>query len=159
MKPLVYACMAVLLYALGNVVMEQKLKAYTQFGTMMYCYVPMILLTVCALGWKKMQAQPISLPSGEGLFFAGMIAVVFFLADTFFFSAYSNNADSFTVSGIVLMFPAAASLMKYFWTGQTPNRYHIAAYLVAIVAVVLAERGNQLQLPTVSAVVAGRNLE
>jgi drug/metabolite transporter (DMT)-like permease len=149
MKPVVYACMAVLLYALGNVVTEQKLKPYTQFAIMVYCYIPMVVLTVCAIGWKKMQAQPISFPSGQALYFAGIIAIVFFLADTFFFSAYTNNADSFTVSAIALMFPAAASLMKYFWTGQTPNRYHIAAYLVAIVAVVLAERGNQIQLPPI----------
>jgi len=147
MKPLIYASMAVLLYALGNVITEQKLKPYTQFATMAYCYVPMIVLTICALAWKKLQAQPISLPSGNALYFAGMIAVVFFVADTFFFSAYTNNADSFTVSAIVLMFPAAASLMKYFWTGQIPNRYHVAAYLVAVVAVALAERGNELQLP------------
>lgn len=148
MKPVVYACLAVLLYALGNVVTEQRLKPYTQFAIMAYCYIPMIVLTVCALGWKKLQAQPISLPSGQALYFAGVIAIVFFLADTFFFSAYTNNADSFTVSAIVLMFPAAASMMKYFWTGQTPNRYHVAAYLVAIVAVVLAERGNQVQTIT-----------
>jgi drug/metabolite transporter (DMT)-like permease len=138
--------MAVLLYALGNVITEQKLKPYTQFATMAYCYLPMIVLTFGALAWKKVAGQAIALPSGSGLYFAGMIAIVFFLADTFFFSAYTNNADSITVASIVLLFPAAASLMKYFWTGQTPNRYHIAAYVVAIVAVVLAERGNQMLL-------------
>lgn len=146
MKPVLFSCMAVLLYALGNVITEQKLKAYTQFGTMLYCYLPMIALTFGALAWKKIDGQAIILPSESGLYFAGMIAIVFFLADTFFFSAYTNNADSITVSSIVLLFPAAASLMKYLWTGQTPNRYHIAAYVVAIVAVVLAERGNQMLL-------------
>jgi drug/metabolite transporter (DMT)-like permease len=150
MKPVIFACMAVLLYALGNVITEQKLKTYTQFATMAYCYIPMVALTFGALAWKKLEGQSIALPSGTGLYFAGMIAVVFFLADTFFFSAYTNNANSFTVSAIVLMFPAAASLMKYLWTGQTPNRYHVAAYIVAIVAVVLAERGNQVSLPQVS---------
>jgi drug/metabolite transporter (DMT)-like permease len=146
MKPVIYASLAVLLYALGNVITEQKLKPYTQFGTMAFCYIPMIAFTLGAMGWMKVQGQPITLPSGGALYFAGMIAVVFFLADTFFFSAYTNNADSFTVSAIALMFPAAASLMKYLWTGQTPNRYHVAAYMVAVFAVVLAERGNQVQL-------------
>jgi drug/metabolite transporter (DMT)-like permease len=68
-----------------------------------------------------------------------------FIADSFFFSAYANNAEAFTVSSIALMFPAAASLMKYVWTHQVPNRYHIAAYLIAVVAVVLAEKGNAVQ--------------
>lgn len=145
MKPVIYACMAVLLYALGNVVMEQRLKPFTQFAIMAYCYLPMIALTFGALTWKKFQGQTIAPPTGGAIYFAGVIAVVFFLADTFFFSAYTNNADSFTVSSIVLMFPAAASLMKYLWTGQTPNRYHLAAYVVAVVAVILAERGNQVQ--------------
>src|SRR6185503_13593731 len=91
------------------------------------------------------QGKPIALPTGNAIYFAGLIAIVFFLADTFFFSAYTNNADAFTVSSIALMFPAAASLMKYFWTGSVPNRYHLAAYAVAIVAVVLAEKGNEIQ--------------
>ena len=49
-----------------------------------------------------------------------MIGIVFFVADTFFFIAYNNNADAFTVSSIVLMFPAAASVMTYFWNGVSP---------------------------------------
>jgi hypothetical protein len=70
---------------------------------------------------------------------------VFFIADGFFFSAYTNNADAFTVSSIAVMFPAVASLLKLVWTGQLPNRYHIAAYVVAVIAVVLSERGNEIQ--------------
>ena len=77
----------------------------------------------------KFRNQPIAFPEGNGLYAAGVIALVFFIADTFFFSAYTNNADAFTVSSIVLMFPAAASLMKFLWTREIPNRYHIAAYL------------------------------
>src|ERR1043165_1981899 len=139
MKPVIYACMAVLFYAFGNVITEQKLKPYTQFATMACCYIPMVAMTFAALGSMKLQGRSISIPSGGALYFAGMIAIVFFIADSFFFSAYTNNADSFTVSAIALMFPPAASLMKYLWTGQMPNRYQVAAYLVAVLAVVLAE--------------------
>jgi len=132
-------------YALGNVVTEQRLKPFTQFGIMAYCYVPMVLMTFSALAFLKVQGKTISFPAGNAVYFAGLIAIIFFLADTFFFSAYTNNADAFTVSSIALMFPAAASLMKYFWTGSVPNRYHLAAYAVAVVAVVLAEKGNEIQ--------------
>lgn len=145
MKQVIYACLAVLLYALGNVITEQRLKPFTQFGIMAYCYVPMVFMTFGALAFLKVQGKSIAFPSGDALYVAGLIAAVFFLADTFFFSAYTNNADAFTVSSIALMFPAAASLMKYFWTGSLPNRYHLAAYAVAIVAVVLAEKGNEIQ--------------
>jgi drug/metabolite transporter (DMT)-like permease len=145
MKQVIYACLAVVLYALGNVITEQRLKPFTQFGIMAYCYVPMVFMTFGALAFLKVQGKSIAFPSGDALYVAGLIAVVFFLADTFFFSAYTNNADAFTVSSIALMFPAAASLMKYLWTGGLPNRYHLAAYAVAIVAVVLAEKGNEIQ--------------
>jgi drug/metabolite transporter (DMT)-like permease len=145
MKQVLYACMAVLFYALGNVITEQKLKAYTQFGTMAYTYIPMIVMTIGALGIMKLKGQPLTFPAGDGLYFAGLIALVFFIADSFFFSAYTNNADAFTVSSIALMFPAAVSLMKYLWTHQFPNRYHIAAYFIAVVAVALAEKGNAVQ--------------
>jgi drug/metabolite transporter (DMT)-like permease len=144
-RPVVYACLAVLLYALGNVITEQRLKPFTQFGIMAYCYVPMVLMTFAALGFLKFRGEKIAFPAGDALYVAGLIAIVFFLADTFFFSAYTHNADAFTVSSIALMFPAAASLMKYFWTGSVPNRYHLAAYVVAVVAVILAEKGNEIQ--------------
>ena len=145
MKPVVYACIAVLFYALGNVITEQKLKSYTQFGTMIFCYVPMVGMTLAALAIMKTSGKAISFPQGDAVYVAGLIAVVFFIADGFFFSAYTNNADAFTVSSIAVMFPAAASLMKFLWTGQLPNRYQIAAYAVAVIAVILAEKGNEIQ--------------
>jgi drug/metabolite transporter (DMT)-like permease len=145
MKQVIYACIAVLFYALGNVITEQKLKPYTQFATMIYCYVPMVVMTLGALAMMKSRGQAISFPEGDALYVAGLIALVFFIADGFFFSAYTNNADAFTVSSIAILFPAAASLMKFLWTGQLPNRYHIGAYVVAVVAVALSEKGNELQ--------------
>ena len=145
MKPILYTCIAVLFYALGNVITEQRLKSYTQFGIMMYCYVPMLAFTFAALVFMKFRNQPIAFPEGNGLYAAGVIALVFFIADTFFFSAYTNNADAFTVSSIVLMFPAAASLMKFLWTREIPNRYHIAAYLFAVAAVALAEKASEFR--------------
>ena len=145
MRQVIYACIAVLFYALGNVITEQKLKPYTQFATMIYCYVPMVVMTFGALAIMKSRGQTVSFPEGGALYFAGLIAIVFFIADTFFFSAYTNNADAFTVSSIAVMFPAAASLMKFLWTGQLPNRYHLAAYAVAVLAVVLSEKGSELQ--------------
>ena len=145
MKQVIYACMAVLFYALGNVITEQKLKTYTQFATMAYCYLPMLFMTIGALALMKSRGQTILFPNGEGLYVAAAIAIVFFIADSFFFSAYTNNADAFMVSSIAVMFPAAASLMKFLWTRQLPNRYHIAAYVVAVIAVVLSERGNEVQ--------------
>jgi drug/metabolite transporter (DMT)-like permease len=145
MKPVIYACIAVTFYALGNVITEQKLSRYTQFATMIYCYFPMIIMTLCALALIKSRGQTISFPSGTSIVFAALIAIVFFVADGFFFSAYTNDADAFTVSSIAVLFPAVAGLMKFLWTGQTPNRYHIAAYVVAVIAVALSERGNELQ--------------
>src|SRR5262245_7238669 len=145
MKQVIYPCIAVILYPLGNVITEPRLNPYTQFETMAFCYVPVLAMTCGALAFLKWQDRTISFPTGDALYVAGLIAIVFFLADTFFFSAYTNNADAFTVSSIALMFPAAASLMKYFWTGSVPNRYHIAAYAVAVVAVALAEKGNEIQ--------------
>jgi drug/metabolite transporter (DMT)-like permease len=145
MKQVIYACLAVLFYALGNVITEQKLKPYTQFATMLYCYVPMVAMTAGALGIMKFREQTIVFPNGKALYVSGLISIVFFIADGFYFSAYTNNADAFTVSSIAVMFPAAASLMRFAWTGQLPNRYHIAAYVVAIIAVALSEKGNELQ--------------
>jgi len=124
---------------------EQKLKPFTQFGIMIFCYIPMVFMTIGALGFMKLRGHAIAFPTGDAIYVAGAIAIVFFLADAFFFSAYTNNADALTVSSIVLLFPAAASAMKYFCTGEPPNRFHLAAYVVAIAAVALAEKGNAVQ--------------
>ena len=145
MKQVIYVSLAVILYALGNVMIEERLRPFTQFGIMAYSYVPMVVMTFSALAVLKLEDKSISFPNGDALYVAGLIGIVFFVADTFFFSAYNNNADAFTVSSIVLMFPAATSLMKYLWSGSVPNRYHVAAYAVAVVSVALAEKGNELQ--------------
>src|SRR5215475_14870093 len=145
MKQVIYACIAVLFYALGNVITEQRLKPYTQFAIMSFCYLPMLVMTIGALALMKSRGQTIAFPEGQAIYVAGLIAIVFFIADGFFFSAYTNNADAFTVSSIAVMFPAAASMMRFLWTGETPNRYHIAAYLVALTAVFLSEKGNEIQ--------------
>jgi len=145
MKPVTYACLAVIFYALGNVITEQKLKPFTQFGTMLFCYVPMVVMTGAALLLMKSRSQAIAFPKGDAVYVAALIAIVFFVADGFFFSAYTNNADSLTVSSIAVLFPVAASLMKFFWTGQFPNRYQVAAYAVAIIAVALSEKGSVTQ--------------
>jgi drug/metabolite transporter (DMT)-like permease len=145
MKQVIYVSFAVILYALGNVMIEERLKPFTQFGIMIYSYVPMLVMTFAALAVLKLGDKSISFPTGSALYVAALIGIVFFVADTFFFSAYNNNADAFTVSSIVLMFPAATSLMKYLWSGSVPNRYHVVAYAVAVVAVALAEKGNEIQ--------------
>jgi drug/metabolite transporter (DMT)-like permease len=145
MKQVIYVSFAVILYALGNVMIEDRLRPFTQFGIMAFSYIPMVVMTFGALGVLKLQDKSVFFPNGAAFYVAGLIGIVFFGADTFFFSAYNNNADAFTVSSIVLMFPAATSLMKYFWSGSVPNRYHLAAYAVAVAAVVLAEKGNEIQ--------------
>ena len=66
MKQVIYACIAVIFYALGNVITEQKLKPYTQFATMIYCYTPMIVMTLCALAFLKSRGATTATTAASG---------------------------------------------------------------------------------------------
>lgn len=141
-KPVVYAFLAMWLYAFSNVVIEVKLAKYTTMALLLYWYFTLAPLAVAGLGYMYLSGQKIVVPGGSDAWMAIAAAVVFFFADYFYIGAYTSGGSLLAVTTLVVLFPAIAQLIKFVWVGGSPNYYHLAGYLLAAIAVVLISKGS-----------------
>ena len=142
MKPILYACAAMILYAFQNVILEQKLAKYTTAPILFYFYLAMLPLAVILVIFLRASEQTLVWPSGIAIAITLGVGIVYFFADYCFISAYTSGGNVMTVMIMVMMFPVFASIVKYFWVGALPNHYQIASYLFAVVSVLLLAKGN-----------------
>jgi len=98
MKPILFALLALLLYAIQNVVLEQKLSKLNPFLILTLMYV--VMLPMACLGWliTKNSIQTISWPSKSLALLTMAIGIVYLFADTFYVSAYNLGANIITVT-------------------------------------------------------------
>ena len=142
MKPLVFAIFAVICYAVGNVIMEERLAKYNNL-TIIVGYVPMILVTALILRTLIKTSDPsYDFPQGSDLAIMLMMGVVFAIGDYFFIGAYTNGGSLIVVSSIVTLFPVVASLIKFVLTRDIPNAWQLSGYAFAAIAVVLVGKGS-----------------
>jgi len=141
-KPIVYAFLAMWLYAFSNVVIEIKLAKYTTMALLLYWYFTLAPLAVAGLGYMYMSGQKIVVPSGGDAGLAILAAAVFFFADYFYIGAYTNGGSLLAVTTMLVLFPAIAQLIKFAWVGGSPNYYHMFGYLLAALAVILISKGS-----------------
>jgi len=142
MKPVLFACLAVLLYSSQNVILEQKLAKYHTVTILVYFYIVMLPVTLGWIAGLKITKQPFVAPSGIAILIALGVGLVYFFADFFFVGAYTSGGSVFSVTTIVIMLPVFASVIKYFWVGGLPNLYQIAGYILAFFAVFLVTKGS-----------------
>lgn len=143
-KPVVMAFCALVLYAFTNVALEQKLSKYSVFSLMTYFYLIMLPLSVGGWIFLKSTDKAVEAPSGWMVALTMIVAVAYFAADSCFVGAYTHGGDLFTISSIVVLFPALATLVRYFWVGGRPNIYQITGYILAAVAVLLVAKGSSI---------------
>ena len=145
MKPILYALFGTICYAMGNVLLEQKLSKYNNL-TLIVCF----SFITCGLAlimrqFTKNDDPSYSFPVGLGLVFMLVLGVIYFGGDYFFIGAYTNGGNLFTIVSITLLFPVFASIFKLAFTKNTPNLWHIGGYLLATLAVLMVTRGNMVK--------------
>jgi len=141
-RPIFYAFISIWLYAAQNVVIEMRLAKYTTMSLMLYWYVTMAPLALAGLLYMRIKGQAVAMPSGTDAILAVMVGVMFFLADMFYIGAYTNGGSLLAVTTLVVLFPAAAQLIKFILAGSRPNYYHLAGYILAALAVILISKGS-----------------
>lgn len=86
MRPALYALVAVVLYSIMNVVVEQKLARYNAVALLLCGYVVMMPLALLRLGYLRVAGEPIAFPAGPFLVLAFAVGILYFAADFFFLS-------------------------------------------------------------------------
>ena len=140
-NPVFLTCVAVVLYALQNVIMEMKLAKYSTVAIILIVYSVMLPLSLVLISQMKFTGKVVAFPTGKILVFALLSGLIFFVADYCYISAYTIGGDLITITTIIALFPVVASIIKFFITGTVPNSYQVAGWLLAIFAVYLVGKG------------------
>lgn len=137
--------LAVLLYAVLMVGTEAKFGGYSPQSLQLYFYPVMLVIAAGWLWGRKSIGLENNPPPLTLLTFGVLLGLVYYCADFFFLKALTSaGSNATTVSIIAALSPVFVASMKYFLAGTVPNRYHIAAFLLAIVVVVLATKGEMI---------------
>ncbi|HEX6463674.1 MAG TPA: hypothetical protein VFZ98_04450 [Vicinamibacterales bacterium] len=140
----VYAFVAMWLYALQNVLIEVRLAKYTALGLLVYWYFTLAPLALGGLAWMYLSHQTVKMPGWSDAGVAIAIGTMFFVADFFYVSAYTQGGSLMAITTLAVMVPIIAQLLKMAWIGGSFNRYHLIGYLFAAAAVLLINKGNLL---------------
>ncbi len=139
MKPVLFACAAVVLYSVQNVVLGVKLAKYNTAAILIVCY--LVMLPLALIGYAQTRgAAPF--PRGAMLLLATLVGLSYFFADYFYVSAFTHGGDLVTITTILALLPVLSSIVKFVWVGGLPNVYQVAGYLFAAAAVYLVAKGS-----------------
>jgi drug/metabolite transporter (DMT)-like permease len=143
MKPVLLALMAVLCFALGNVLLEQELRRFHAL-TLMSVYVWAIWLA--AILTRHVLGIHDPFPDSARVWAViALLALTLFAGEALYAAAYTSTTERdalYTVTAIFALMPAAASLLRLFWVREWPNVYQLGAFTLAIGVVVLAAKGS-----------------
>lgn len=142
MKPVIFAILGIILYSMVGVVIEQKLERFSTVSLVLLTTVPMVAVAIVWLASQKATGQAIAFPSGNYLWLALGIGLLYYAADYFFLGAFTSGGNALVIATLVALSPVVTALVKFLWLGSKPNGYQVAAYLCALAAVILVTKSN-----------------
>ena len=142
-KPILLATIAMLCYAVQNVVIEQRLSRLSVTAILVVCYAIMLPLALVRFGMVRMAGETAALPTGALLAFTLVAGVTYFFADYSYLAAYTSGGSLMSVTTVAILLPVFASLVKFAWTRDLPNGWQLAGYALAIAAIALVVKGNR----------------
>ena len=144
MKVVIYSLIAMVCYAVANVMLELKFAQYKN-TTLMVCYGGMIAFCGFILRQATLTNDPaFAFPTGKSLVLIIMLGVIFAAADYFYVGAYTMGGKLLTITSITVMFPIFASIIKICIAQRLPNVWQVSGCLIAIFAVLLVTKGNAI---------------
>ena len=141
-RPVLYAFVAMCLYALQNVLLEVRLSKYSTLGLLVYWYFTLAPLALVGIGYLYLTGRNLALPSRLDVPIVISVGVLFFVADLFYVGAYTSGGNLLAITTLVVLFPAIAQLIKFAWVGGTMNYYHLVGYILAAIAIILIGKGS-----------------
>ena len=141
-RPVLYAFIAMCLYATQNVLLEVRLSKYSTMGLLVYWYFTLAPLAVAGIGYLYLTGQNLNLPTRPDMPIVVAVGALFFVADIFYVGAYTSGGNLLAITTLVVLFPAIAQLIKFAWVGGKMNYYHLIGYLLAAIAIVLIGKGS-----------------
>lgn len=140
MKSVLFAIVAIFLYALQNVIIQRKLSDVSPIGNMLFFQVPILTLVVTIFLLKNKLGMEIKLPAQDQLAFVFSCSILLFFADFCFFSAYNTGGSLATITTIACLLPVFASFINFVCDGKLPSLTQVLAWIFATISVVLISK-------------------
>src|SRR5262249_18732533 len=112
-RPILYAFLAMCLYALQNVLLEVRLSKYSTMGLLVYWYFTLAPLALIGLGYLYLTGQHLSLPTRADAPLVVTVGALFFVADLFYVGAYTSGGKLLAITALLVLFPAIAQVIKF----------------------------------------------
>lgn len=145
MKPYIFGMIAVTLYGISNVVLEQKFSKLNSL-TLLFCQVTITLVLISAfyLTIRKSTNNPtLALPTGTNIWiWIISFSAIVCCANLAFIGSFTSGGRAITISLLLLLCPVVAAITDAIWTGRPPTRWHIVSYILAALAVASTIKGN-----------------
>ncbi len=122
---------SVVFYAVANLILDRKLSNFS-LPSLMVMWEPVMLVCGWAFwGYYRYTDQPLVTPEfGWPFVFLVIMAVTYFIADSFYVSAYTSGGSLFTITTVFLAFPPVTGLLKVITDNQYPSRAQVLGYLL-----------------------------
>ncbi len=137
-KPALMTLGAVFVYALYNVLLEQKFRGVNTLVLMIVMYSVMLFLSTMTLFVRGHTGNPI----GVNWPFAIGAGMLLFCSSYLVTSAYASGGTVFVISMIMVSTPVIASGVRYLWVGGLPTGQQVLGYLLATLSVYLIITGR-----------------
>lgn len=143
MQSIIYAFIGTILYAMTGVVIEQKLEKFNTPSLVFLFMVPMIPIALVWIWAQKSLHQQVNFPSGTAFWLVMVLGVLYYFADYFYIGAFTSGGNVLTITTIVLIAPAIASIIKYYWVGGKPSALQVGGYLCIVAGMLLITKGTK----------------
>ena len=141
-KPALFAVLAMLFYAIANVVLEQKFSRFNNLTLMCVYVAPIMLVAIIGRAVTKTSDPTFDFPVGFDLMLLIAVGFIWAAADYFYVGAFTNGGSLLTVTSIMLLSPVVASIIKFAWVQGVPNVWQIGGYFLAVSAVLMVIKGS-----------------
>lgn len=142
----IMAITGVILYAVFNVLLEQKIKgASLPIIIMLYSITPIALSLVWLIA-DKAGGKPIVLPQGLGGWTLVLVAgAIIFLADSLYIGAYKAGGSLATVSTIAMLMPIfSLIIVNVFFQKTSVNIWQVVSYIFLAAGSIMAIKGSSI---------------
>jgi len=150
MKPVIYAFIGIVLYAIQNTIIDVKLKQHSTVGLLMGIYIILLPLAAGLFFYQKLSGQSMSIPTGSSFKILAAVAVMFFVADFFYVGAYTSGGNVVVITIMLVLMPVIGTFMKFVWIKERPTMYHFVGFILATCAVICIAIGNSKKTPIIA---------
>lgn len=141
MRALFFSVLALIIYAIINTIIDQKLKHLSPIVNAAFLYPGIFLVSITILTCRNQLQLKLTLPENSTQILALVICSLLFLfADLSWFQAYHSNGRLEQMAATFLAFPLFTALMKAISEGKLPTKSDALSWAIVAIGLIVSIR-------------------